>query len=51
MAFAMIEATAMLATMLQSARFGLVAGHDDPVPLARVTLVPKGGMPLKVWLH
>ena len=49
MAFAMIEATAMLATMLQSARFGTVPGHD-PMPVARVTLVPKGGMPLRVWL-
>jgi cytochrome P450 len=49
MAFAMIEATAMLATMLQSARFGLVPDRDPPVPMARVTLVPKGGMPLRVW--
>ena len=48
MAFAMIEATAMLATMLQSARFAL-AGNPDPMPVARVTLVPKGGMQLKVW--
>jgi cytochrome P450 len=48
MAFAMIEATAMLATMLQAARFGPVEGHV-PVPVARVTLVPKGGMPLEVW--
>jgi cytochrome P450 len=49
MAFAMIEATAMLATMLQSARFGTVPGHE-PLPVARVTLLPKGGMPLRVWL-
>lgn len=49
MAFAMIEATAMLATMLQSARFGTIPGHQ-PMPIARVTLVPKGGMPLRVWL-
>jgi cytochrome P450 len=48
MAFAMIEATAMLATMLQAARFEPVDG-SMPVPVARVTLVPKGGMPLKVW--
>jgi cytochrome P450 len=48
MAFAMIEATAMLATMLQAARFQPVEGHQ-PIPVARVTLVPKGGMPLKVW--
>jgi cytochrome P450 len=49
MAFAMIEATAMLATMLQSARFGTVPGRA-PMPVARVTLVPKGGMPLSIWL-
>ena len=49
MAFAMIEATAMLATMLQSARFGTIPGRM-PMPIARVTLVPKGGMPLRVWL-
>jgi cytochrome P450 len=49
MAFAMIEATAMLATMLQSARFGVADGHE-PVPVARVTLLPRGGMPLRVWV-
>ena len=47
MAFAMLEATAMLATMLQSVRFETVEGHD-PMPVARVTLAPRGGMPLKV---
>ncbi len=50
MAFAMIEATAMLATMLQTVRFEPVEDHD-PVPIARVTLHPKGGMPLKVWVE
>lgn len=45
----MIEATAMLATMLQSARFGTVPGRE-PLPVARVTLLPRGGMPLRVWL-
>jgi cytochrome P450 len=50
MAFAMIEATAMLATMLQSARFGVGDGHE-PIPTARVTLSPRGGMPLKVWVE
>ncbi len=49
MAFAMIEATAMLATMLQSVRFG-PASDRTPMPVARVTLVPKGGMPLRIWL-
>ena len=50
MAFAMIEATAMLATLLQKARFAPVAGHE-PLPLARVTLQPGGGLPLKVHLR
>jgi cytochrome P450 len=48
MAFAMMEATAMLATLLQHASFEAVEGHE-PAPIARITLVPKGGMPLKVW--
>ncbi len=50
MAFAMIEATTMLATMLQSARFGVADGHE-PIPIARVTLLPRGGMPLRVWVE
>jgi cytochrome P450 len=50
MAFALMEATAMLATLLQHARFAPVAGHE-PFPIARVTLVPRGGMPLKVWVR
>ena len=48
-AFAEMEATAMLATFLQHARFEPVPGHE-PVPVARVTLLPGGGMPLKVTL-
>ena len=47
MAFAMIEATAMLATFLQHARFSRVEGRD-PYPVARVTLLPAGGIPLRV---
>jgi cytochrome P450 len=47
MAFAMIEATAMLATFLRHARFAPVEGHE-PEPVARVTLIPRGGMPLEV---
>jgi cytochrome P450 len=47
MAFAQIEATAILATLLQRARFEPVEGHS-PEPVARVTLMPKGGMPLRV---
>jgi len=38
----------MLATMLRHARFAPVEGHE-PLPVARVTLLPRGGMPLKVW--
>jgi cytochrome P450 len=47
MAFAMIEATAILATILQHARCELAAGYQ-PTPIARVTLVPRGGMPMTV---
>jgi cytochrome P450 len=47
MAFAMIEATAILATLAQRVRFAPVAGRE-PHPVARLTLVPRGGMPLKV---
>ena len=47
MAFAMIEATAMLATMLQRVRFSPVEGRD-PYPVARVTLLPRGGVTLRV---
>jgi cytochrome P450 len=47
MGFAMMEATAMLATLLRHASFSALAGRD-PAPVARVTLVPAGGMPLRV---
>lgn len=47
MSFAMMEATAMLATMLQHARFAPAEGPET-LPVARVTLIPRGGMPLKV---
>jgi cytochrome P450 len=47
MAFAMLEATAMLATFLQHARIARVEGRD-PYPVARVTLLPRGGVPLRV---
>jgi cytochrome P450 len=50
MAFAMIEATAMLATLVQKASFAPVAGRD-PYPVARVTLLPGGGLPLQVRLR
>ncbi len=47
MSFAMIEATTILATLLAHARFEPVAG-EDPVPVARVTLIPLGGVKLRV---
>lgn len=50
MGFAMIETTAIIATLLQHAEFAPVAG-DDPQPVARVTLVPRGGMRLRVSLR
>jgi cytochrome P450 len=50
MAFAMLEATAMLATLLQKARFAPVPGRE-PTPVARVTLQPGGGLPLQVTLR
>jgi cytochrome P450 len=50
MPFAMIESTAILATFLQRASFEW-AGHEEPIPVARVTLIPKGGMPMKVTLR
>jgi len=47
MSFAMMEATVILATFLAHARFALARG-EEPVPVASVTLIPKGGMALKV---
>lgn len=49
MAFAVIELTAILATILQAARFATADNHV-PLPIARVSLHPKGGMPLQVWV-
>src|SRR5262249_38165736 len=48
--FAMLEMTAVLATLLRSAFFAWDGVHA-PEPLARVALRPKGGMPLRVWLR
>jgi cytochrome P450 len=45
--FALIEATTILATLLQSVRFEW-NGRHVPEPVSRVTLRPKGGMPLIV---
>jgi cytochrome P450 len=46
--FALIEATAILATLVRAARFQVPDGYE-PMPISRVTLRPKGGMPLRVW--
>jgi cytochrome P450 len=43
--FAMLEATAILATLLLNVRFEW-DGRHEPEPVSRVTLRPKGGMPL-----
>lgn len=47
MSFAMIEATVVLATLVRGAAFGWDGKHL-PEPVSRVTLQPKGGMPLLV---
>jgi cytochrome P450 len=49
MSFAMAEATAIIATLVRAARFEW-DGRHLPEPVSRVTLRPKGGMPLKVSL-
>ena len=48
--FAMMEAMALLASFVRAARFEWDGAHL-PEPVSRVTLRPKGGMPLKVWLR
>ncbi len=45
--FAMIEAAVVLATLVRAFRFFPIAGHK-PKPVARVTLRPAAGMPLRV---
>ena len=47
MSFALVEATTILATLVQHARLE-PASSGDPVPVARVTLIPRDGMRLKV---
>lgn len=49
-AFATIEATTVLATLIRGARFRLKPGHV-PTPISRVTLGPKGGMPMRIELR
>lgn len=48
-AFAMAEATALLATFLRAAQFDWDGGKE-PEPISRVTLRPRGGMRLLVSL-
>jgi cytochrome P450 len=48
--FALMEAMALLASFVRAARFEWDGVHL-PEPVSRVTLRPKGGMPLKVWLR
>ena len=49
-AFALIEATAMLATFVRAARFESPPGQE-PIPVSRVVLLPKGGMPMRVTMR
>jgi cytochrome P450 len=48
-AFAMTEATVILATLVRAARFEWDGKHI-PEPVSRLTLQPRGGMPLKVTM-
>jgi cytochrome P450 len=48
--FAMLEATIMLATFVRAARFEVGPGFD-PQPSARMFLLPKNGMPMRVTLR
>ena len=49
MSFALMEAQAILAELVRKARFEWDGKHA-PEPVSRVTLKPRGGMPLKVTL-
>ena len=49
-AFAMIEATIMVATFVRAARFDLCPDFD-PRPSARLFLLPENGMPMRVTLR
>lgn len=48
--FAMLEATIMLATFVRAAHFELDPGFE-PEPSARMFLLPKNGMPMRVRLR
>jgi cytochrome P450 len=49
-AFAMMEATIMLATFVRAARFETLPDFD-PLPSAQMFLIPKNGMPLRVSMR
>ena len=49
-AFALIEATAMLATLIRAAHFES-SPMQEPIPISRVVLRPKNGMPLQVTMR
>lgn len=46
-AFAMVEGITLLATLVRSTRFDW-DGRHKPEPISRITLRPKGGMPLRI---
>jgi len=46
-AFALVEAVAILATLVRAVRFIPITGHE-PLPTSRLTLRPDGGMPMRV---
>ncbi len=48
-AFALVEAKVLLASFIRAARFDW-DGRHLPEPLSRITLHPKGGMPLRMTL-
>jgi len=45
--FAMVEAVVVLATLLRHLRFDY-ASEEPPVPVQRITLRPRDGMPMRV---
>ena len=49
-AFAMIEATVILAHLIRAAEFSCPPGFE-PEPVARITLAPRDGMPLHVTMR
>ena len=50
MSFAMMEAVLLLATFVRGAHFGWDGVHA-PEPVSRITLHPRGGMPLSVTMR